>query len=369
VLSLSSSAINESRGKGGGHQVSEIIHDGMELWRSGDRTICKLHYTADPDKGAGEKTYVPEINKHLSPWAYKQFLGMTNRADYMQEYEIDFSAKLGTLLYQLNREATLLKSFPIPRNWTRYTACDPHPRTPHAWLWLAVDPWGEVYVYREFWPSLVCLRYEAEGEVGDRGNIPEDDRRLRVKQYVELVKFMESSVNPRICFNGMLENLNNDEKIAARVIDYSARAFRDTTDSEDQRSIQERYEDAGKELDFELQFEDSKKDMDVGIEMVNDLLRPSDVEQPDGSFKPTSRLHIFADKCPELVFELESNRYELLANSQVDKQDPQAKAVQKRKHLTDCLRYLVIRGLEYQGAKANKPKGKGWKPVYEGINW
>jgi hypothetical protein len=34
------------------------------------------------------------------------------------------------------------------------------------------------------------------------------------------------------------------------------------------------------------------------------------VEQKDGSFKPKSRLHIFSDACPELVYQIKNNRYQ-----------------------------------------------------------
>src|SRR4029077_5407131 len=133
----------------------EFPHPGVQTWLNphGIR-IFRLHYSADPDK-------TPE-------WATKQRAAMTNAADYEQEYEINFSAKLGTLIYQLHEEATLESSFPIPKDWTRYWALDPHPVVRHAGLWVAVDKWGDAWCYRELWPSKVY---------GLRGNVPEDDNR------------------------------------------------------------------------------------------------------------------------------------------------------------------------------------------------
>jgi hypothetical protein len=40
---------------------------------------------------------------------------MTDPAMFLQEYEIDFAAKEGQLVYQLHREATLEQSFCYPQ--------------------------------------------------------------------------------------------------------------------------------------------------------------------------------------------------------------------------------------------------------------
>ena len=163
----------------------EFPHPGVSTWKNPHGiTIFRLHYSADPDKTA--------------EWAAKQKAAMTNEADYEQEYEINFSAKLGTLIYQLHDEATLENSFPIPKEWTRYFALDPHPVVPHAGLWLAMDKWGDAWAYRELWPSKIY---------GQRGNVPEDDNRFSIKQYVETVQWLESADNP--------ENEGQDEDILA----------------------------------------------------------------------------------------------------------------------------------------------------------
>lgn len=269
---------------------------------------------------------------------------MTDPAAYQQEYEIDFSAKLGTLLFQLNEEATLIRSFPIPNDWTRYYGLDPHPRVPHASLWLAVDPWGDAYVYRELWPSRVY---------GQPGNVPEDDARFSIKDYVESVLWLESADNP--------ENSGQPERIVRRVIDYAARTFgQGMSDETPELNFQDRFEQCGL-----YPFEDAIKDHDAGIEKVNEWLKPRDVEQADGTFKPKSRLHIFADKCPELIHQLKTNRYQQLSPLLADRQDPTAKPVAKRNHCTDVLRYLLMANPVY--IRPTNSKTKSWKPLNKGI--
>jgi hypothetical protein len=310
----------------------EFPHTGISTWVNphGIR-IFRLHYSADPDK-------TPE-------WAARQRAGMTNEANFKQEYEIDFSAMQGTLVYQLHEEATLENSFPIPRTWTRYWALDPHPVVPHAALWIAVDPWGDSWAYRELWPSKIY---------GQRGNSPEDDNRYSIKQYVETVQWLESRDNP--------ENDGRNENIYRRVIDYAARAMgQGFFDEKPEYNFQKRFEELG-----QWSFEDCIKDNTAGPEAVNQLLRPRDVEQADGTFKPKSKLHIFQDRCPELIHELKNNRYQQLTPIMAERSDPTGKAMAKRNHVTDCLKYHAMAGLEHV------PETKlrsNWKPIAQGVNY
>lgn len=331
-------------------------HPGIEVWKNENEiTIFRLHYSADPDK-------TPE-------WAAKQKAGMTDPAMYEQEFEINFSAKSGSLLYLLDEQATCEQSFPIPADWTRYWALDPHPRVPHAFLWAACDPWGDLWVYRELWPSKVCLQYSGGKLVGDRGNTPEDDNRIRIKDYIETVRWLESDRNTIKCADGRPESqaVKESERIYKRVIDYAARGFRDGSESDDQRTLQQKYEDISRELGYPLYFDDAVKDVDTGIETVNDWLKPREVEGDNGEFVKKSKLHIFADKCPELIHQLKSNRYEPLTPLMAERTDPESKPRKKRNHLTDCLRYLCMAEPRYVGRP--RRTRQTWKPIYEGIQY
>jgi len=310
----------------------EFPYRGMQSWVNphGIR-ILRLHYSADEAK--------------TKEWAARQKATMTNAADYEQEYEINFSAKLGTLVYQLDEAATLETSFAIPRSWTRYFALDPHPVVPHAGLWLAVDKWGDAWAYRELWPSKIY---------GQRGNIPEDDNRYSIKQYVETVCWLESRENP--------ENEAQAEEIYKRVIDYAARAMgQGFFDDKPEYNFQKRFEELGN-----WTFEDCIKDTNAGIEAVNQLLKPRDVEQADGYFRPKSKLHIFQDRCPELIHELKTNRFQELTPLMAERADPTGKPMAKRNHLTDCLKYLAMAGLEYV---SHRKVQSDWKPIMSGINY
>jgi hypothetical protein len=326
---------------------------GVETWTNhfGFRVV-RLHYSADPDKTPG--------------WAEKQRKGMTDPAMFEQEFEINFNATRGQLIYQWQDEATLCKSFPIPHNWTRYTALDPHPRVPHAMLWGAVDPHGDLWIYREYWPSRVY---------GIPGRIPEEDTRVNIKDYVQVIKWLESAENP--------ENQGKDEKIYRRVIDYAARSFgQGTTDDPEQPNFQQRFESKAREVideerkqiaegkisrvtnpEFYMRFEDAKKDHGVGFETVNEWLKPRPCYEDD-NLVFRSHVHIFQDACPELLLEMRDYRHKPLTPLQTESQDPSPLPINKRIHMCDNFRYLVMEGPEHA---IMKPMRSTWKPMRDGV--
>lgn len=149
------------------------------------------------------------------------------------------------------------------------------------------------------------------------------------------------------------------------MIDYAARGFVPTTDDVDQRSIQQRYEEVSAEIGYGMTFDDAIKDVEAGIEAVNEWLKPRLVEQLDGTFKGKSRLHIIESECPELIWELRNNRFETLTPVMADKRDPSPKPIAKRNHLTDLLKYACLCGLEFVPPvrKSQHP----WKPLFNGV--
>src|ERR1039458_6888862 len=111
-------------------------YEGMRVHQNSHGiTVLRLHYSADEEKNTGEKLYAEDVKRDLSPWANEQLKQMTDAACYLREYEIDAEAVMGAKIFQLNDAATLEESFPIPPNWTRRMAIDPHPSVPHAFLW------------------------------------------------------------------------------------------------------------------------------------------------------------------------------------------------------------------------------------------
>ncbi|HEY1964483.1 MAG TPA: hypothetical protein VGG59_06110 [Acidobacteriaceae bacterium] len=313
----------------------------MSTWKNQHGiTILRLHYSADPDKGEGETTFVPEINKHLSPWALTAYGRMTDPTLYLKEYEIDAEATLGALLFQFHEEVTVEPVRDIPPEWTRRMAVDPHPGIPHAFLWCATDQWGDRWYYRELWPSKVCYEWRQGILHGKPGPCPQDERGPNIQEYAQTIKYLESAENP--------ENRKGkepfDEEIFGRVIDYAARAFgKGTNDDPEQENYQQRYEKHLAELEAgRPYFDDAKKDRQVGVELVNEGLKVIERMGNSGKYEKASRIHILGDRCPELIHQLKSNRRQQLKPIMLERQDPTGKPVKVRNHMTDNLRYIEM---------------------------
>lgn len=313
--------------------------------------MLNLSFEADPGKGLGPKKYVPELKMEMSPWLFEQYQSMSDKNLFRQEILIDFSATQGQRLFTFteNEHAILEKRFPIPVDWTRYYALDPHPRVPHAHLWCAVDPYGDRWYYREFWPSK---------QYGIPGNIPEEDNRYTIKEHMETVQWYESAEHP--------DNSGKDEQIYRRVIDYAARSFGQGTsdDAEPQENFQLRFERTMRELKMQRSyFQDAIKDRDAGIERVNTGFKPFKVEV-NGQWKDKARIHVF-DDLVELIYQLRNNRYPQLTPLQADRQDPISSPMQKRNHQTDLLRYLEM--AEPKFVQRGKLRNN-WEPIDPGVN-
>lgn len=352
---------------------AQPIYPGMQyrVDRHG-KVILELLYEADPEKGGGERVFVPEANMAMTPWLKREYDSMTNKALFRQEYLVDGSATSGTLIYLLDAEATLEDSFPIPQTWTRRMSLDPHPAVPDAFLWCATDPWGDRWYYRELWPSRVCFRMEGGELFGEAGPCPEEDTRFSIKDYVETLRYLESAENPENKINGQAF----DEKITLRVIDYAARAFAaQTAEGQKQLNFQQLYEqhmsgmcacEPKCKLLSPAWFDDAKKDHQTGEELVNQGLKPRLVTGADGKEVKKSRIHIFRDRCPELVYELKNNRRQQLTPVQIERMDPTGKPVEVRKHMTDNLRYLEMCGPTYIEPQAHRGS---YEPPVPGIGY
>jgi hypothetical protein len=315
---------------------------GIEVWDNPHGIkILRLHYSADPDKG-------PE-------WVATEKPKVTNPAFWDQEQEIDFGAMLGQKIYwAFNPEITLEKVRTIPRSWPRFTALDTHPMKPHALLWGAMDPYENLWIYRELWPSRVYSK---------PGNVPADDNRWTIRQYVEAWQWLESRDNP--------ENNGRDEEIYWRVIDYAARAQGKGTsdDPEAQPHFQARFEAEARNLPdpFYLRFRDARKDHDAGFERVNSWLLPHEELTSSDKWTNKSKIRIIAKRCPELVYQLRTVRNKPQTPTQAELEDPMLKAIQRRNDLSDCLRYLVMSNPYYTDMTEALSPSSGWKPISPGI--
>lgn len=118
--------------------------------------VLETHYTVMPDRRD------PAWRRRAS-----MKYGGLNSWRWKKEYEIDWTARAGLLVFELwSSERNRIKPFAIPDHWPKWLLVDPGWTNPTAMLWVAVDVdttpnilgFQPIHVYREFYRS----RHSAE---------------------------------------------------------------------------------------------------------------------------------------------------------------------------------------------------------------
>ena len=226
----------------------------------------------------------------------------------------------------------------IPAHGCCFMALDPHPRTPHAALWVLIDAWHDWYVYRELWPSKIY---------GRGGRISDDDRdnQYTTREYVETIaELLEGNEiewhNPetsdeygiyRRWFNP--ETKVEGERIIDRFMDQAGKGF--VVSEVGNETYSTRYQKYG------LSFSDPRKDHAAGEDAIRQLLKPrhNDVR----GIWP--QLHV-SDRCVEFCLEIRQHRYEVMKQVRAEKELRQDRS-KFRCHLVDCLRYIATGNVSY----------------------
>jgi len=68
---------------------------------------------------------------------------------FEEQYNGNFVAFTGLIYKRFGYEKHVIPAFKIPKHWGRYMSIDPHPQTPVAVLWIAIDEHGTMYIYDE----------------------------------------------------------------------------------------------------------------------------------------------------------------------------------------------------------------------------
>jgi hypothetical protein len=187
--------------------------------------VVRLHYSSDPDKDPA--TEAGRL------WMEQAKAGMSD-AQWRKEYEIDYGALSGQLVFpEFDPAIHVVEEFKLdPSQWTVSMACDPHPRTPHAFLWLAINREGEMIVRFSWWPQSYVR----------------SDFHATVKHYVDCVKKVEELFG---------------WKVYNRVMDPAGKGM----NADEERSYFDAYREAG------IYFRPAKKNRDLsGFDLQTDEL-------------------------------------------------------------------------------------------------
>jgi hypothetical protein len=299
--------------------------------------VVTLHYSADPEF-SGER---------LRREAQKYTGGMEG-SWWQKEMEIKYDALSGARIFpEFDPKIHVLPADKIPVRGCRYMAIDPHPRTPHAMLWVLIDQWSDWYVYREMWPSAVY---------GESRSLDDGDREdhYTVREYADTIAQVEGNEiewrnEHKEDMYGIYRRLRRGstryldgkvveapgEYIVDRFMDQAGKAFRASGENQEAVSYAERYNAFG------IECRDPDKRHKPGFDAIHDMLKPRRHEV----YGNWPRLHV-ADTCHELILEFLKYRYKLTKRFDEDRELKQ-EGVEARCHLLDALRYLATGDIGY----------------------
>lgn len=289
--------------------------------------VLRVHFSADPelvDEYGVETPKLLALRDRIS-----------NEADWNLEMEIGWEAKNGQLVYpEFREDLHVIADEMIPPRLVRYMSLDPHPRTPHAILWAGVDLWDDVYVYREYWPSIAYGR-----SISVKDSDMENHTTATVKDYAEIIAQLEGNRIEFLSENSRRERgryvYMGGERIYQRFSDQAGKGFLVSGENESKESYDYRYRSYG------IKCQDPNKRHNAGLDAIRALLKSRRHEV----YGEWPRLHI-ARSCRELISEFRNYRFKMTRRPSEErelKQNP----VEARCHMLDNLRYLATAGIGY----------------------
>lgn len=302
---------------------------GLSLYRTPNgHAFFRLHYLADPE-------LTPEVVAKLRD-------GYTSEAFWKREMEIEAGALKGQKVYpDFNPEIHVVDDAEIPAFGCCYMAIDPHPRTPHAMLWILIDPWSDWYVYRELWPSKM---YGVAGKIRD----DEQENEYTTREYAEYIALLEG--NQLVWRHAETDRESATykhtarvpEKIVTRWMDQAGKAFKVSAEGAPVENYATRYDKFG------IVCEDPIKSHQAGEDAVKLLLKVRNHELRG----PWPRLHI-SNQCPELILELLNHRYKI-TRTPSEERDLKQDRSEFRCHLVDLLRYIGTSEARYAPKRVSR---------------
>lgn len=283
--------------------------------------VVRLHYSALPFA-------TPE-------WIAKERARYTSMAWWDLEMEIKYDAMSGQRIYpEFDPAIHVVDPAEIPKRGCRYMSIDPHPRTPHAALWVLIDRFSDWWIYRELWPSVVCGEPRLLKD-------DEEDNSFTIREYAETYADLEGNLIewrfPETDDEyGIYRRQSGGEYIIDRFMDQAGKGFIASGESQNEETYAKRYDRFG------LQCRDPYKSHKSGEDAIRALLKPR--RHDTRGLWP--RLHI-SSACPELILEFTRHRYKKLTKGRSDERELKQQGVEARSHLLDDLRYLATSNIAH----------------------
>jgi len=111
-------------------------------------------------------------NPYLTEDAIKEFEKSLTEDEIEARVHGRFLHLSGLIYKEFDQMIHICEPPQVKETWTRYFCIDPHPRTPTACLWLAVDPYDNHWVYDELWLKDMDIEQVAHAIHAQEGNLP-----------------------------------------------------------------------------------------------------------------------------------------------------------------------------------------------------
>lgn len=143
-------------------------------------------------------------NKNFSREEYEKAKKELPEDIFKEQYDGEFVAQTGLIYKRFSRQRNVIDPFEIPKSWSRYAAIDPHPNTPCAVLWMAVDPHGTCYIYDEmFIPDLTIPEIAEKIRAKEGTNQPRKRLIDPNAKYIDKLRGQTTSVQMQFRQNGI----------------------------------------------------------------------------------------------------------------------------------------------------------------------
>jgi len=247
-----------------------------------------------------EKFFVVKAPSNENTHLPEDYLDVLNSytGDLYQRYVLaSWNVFEGQIFPDFNREIHVLPWFEIPATWKRIGGIDHGERNPSTFVWAAISPSGDIYIYRE---------YSLAGEGVDK--------------HVRNIK-----------------ELNESDKLEYIVIDPSVKSVRGTSGRKVDTEYKEEWE---KVFGHKMPLRYANNDVNAGIARLHKYFRVDPLRlHPQTKQKGAPRI-FYLDTCPIAADETESYKWKKLMPT--SENDPEEKPRKKDDHVIDPIRYIVM---------------------------
>jgi len=240
-------------------------------------------------------------NVHLPDGYVENMLASYSPERIKRDIYGSFESFEGQIFSEWNRAIHVVRPFAIPDSWTRVVGADHGFTNPAAFVWGAIDPDDNVYIYQELYQSGLLIK--------------------------------------EICKE--FTRLNGRTKLTGVYIDPSTKGVKSQTGASDFAAYVENF--SGR-----VPLIPARNDVHAGIDRVKSYLKPH-----AKTGKP--KLFVF-DTCVNLLDELPEYQWAELTSGQVGKANEKEQPRKYKDHAVDALRYLIMSRPE--GPTNEDPKSK-----------